>query len=257
MPVPNNYITYSVGDPKKGAANRREEVSVVQGLLNVQIIQHNRSDRLLRITGSVDSDTLKAIIEFQRRLGIAQSGLIEPRDGTFRALLKFSGPRHMRASQGMIDQIKRTEKLVLHMYDNDGAGNTTIGYGHLVHPHEINADKREKEFKNGITEVRADDIFREDLGKAEKPIDDLVGVPLTQHQFDALVSLVFNIGSGNFKDSTLLKMLNGGSSQYTGDYLGAAGQFRVWREVRVNGSLRPSPGLINRRRDEETLFSQR
>ncbi len=256
MPVPNNYITQSVGDPEKGAANRHEEVKVVQGLLNVQIIKDNRSDRLLPITGSVDSDTLKAIIEFQRRRGIAQSGLLEPRDDTFSALLKFSGPRNMRASQSMIDQIKRTEGLRLHLYDNDGAGNTTIGYGHLVHLGRINGSEPE-EFKNGITGARADDLFREDLGKAEKPINDLVGVPLTQHQFDALVSLVFNIGSDNFKDSTLLKMLNGGSSRHTGDYLGAAGQFRVWRDVRINGHLQSSPGLKSRRREEETLFSRR
>ena len=51
MPVPDNYITYSVGDPKEGAANRHEEVKTVPGLLNVRIIKHNRSDRLLRITG--------------------------------------------------------------------------------------------------------------------------------------------------------------------------------------------------------------
>jgi len=95
------------------------------------------------------------------------------------------------------------------------------------------------------------------LGKAEKPIDDLVGVPLTQNQFDALVSLVFNIGSGNFRDSTLLKMLNGGSSQHTGDYLGAAEQFRVWRDVRIIGQIQSSPGLRSRRSEEETLFSRR
>jgi hypothetical protein len=46
----------------------------VQGLLNVQIIKDHRSDRLLRITGSLDSDTLEAIIELQRRQGIARSG---------------------------------------------------------------------------------------------------------------------------------------------------------------------------------------
>jgi len=256
MPVPNNYITQSVGDPKKSAANRHEDVKVAQGLLNVQIIKDNRSDRLLPVTGSVDSDTLKAIIEFQRRRGIAQSGLIEPRDDTFSALLKFSGPRYMRASQSMIDQIKRTEGLRLHLYDNDGAGNTTIGYGHFVHPGRINGDILEEEFKNGITAARADDLFREDLSKAEKPIDDLVGAPLTQNQFDALVSLVFNIGSGHFRNSTLLKVLNGGSGQHTGDYLGATQQFRVWRDVRIIGQLQVSADLNSRRHEEETLFSR-
>ncbi len=51
---------------------------------------------------------------------------------------------------------------------------------------------------------------------------DPVAVPLTQNQFDALVSLIYNIGEGNFASSTLLKMLN------AGNYRGAADQFLVW-----------------------------
>ncbi len=256
MSVPNNYISHPVGDPKKGAANRHEDVKVVQGLLNVQIIRDDRSDRLLPITGNVDSETLKAIMEFQRRRGSAQSGLIEPRDGTFSAPLQFSGPRNMRTSQSMIDQIKRTEKLVLHMYDNDGAGDATIGYGHRIHRGKINGSEP-AEFRHGITEARADGIFREDLHEKEDAIKNSVGVPLTQHQFDALASLAFNIGSDGFKGSTLLKMLNGGSGQYTGDYLEEAKQFRAWRDVRTDEGLQLSKGLQSRRGDEETLFSRR
>lgn len=256
MSVPNNYISHSVGDPKKGAANRHEDVKVVQGLLNVQIIKDDRSDRLLPLTGSVDSDTLKAIIEFQRRRGSDQSGLIEPRDDTFSALLQFSGPRNMSASQSMIDQIKRTEKLGQHLYDDDGAGDTTIGYGHLVHLGKINGSEP-AEFRHGITEARAGDIFREDLREREDTINNSVGVPLTQHQFDALASLVFNIKKDAFKGSTLLNMLNRGSGQYTGDYLEAAKQFRVWSNVRTPDGLRPAKDLRHRRADEETLFSRR
>jgi lysozyme len=163
----------------------------------------------------------------------------------------------MHVSHNMIDQIKHAEKLKLQMYDNDGAGNTTIGYGHVVHFGRINGDKSEEKFKKGITEAVANDLLREDLGKAESPTNDLVGVPLTQHQFDALVSLVLNIGRGAFGGSTLLKMLNGGSSYHTGDYLGAAGQFHLWRNASVNGVLHFSNGLINRRAAEEALFLRR
>jgi lysozyme len=63
-------------------------------------------------------------------------------------------------------------------------------------------------------------------------------VPLTQNQFDALVSLVFNIGGGAFRKSTLLKKLN------AGDIQGAADQFLVWNKGTVNGKrvvLRGSP----------------
>jgi lysozyme len=253
MPVPNNHITYSVGDPKKGAANRPEEVKTVQGLLNVQIIKDHRSDRLLRITGSLDSDTLEAIIELQRRQGIARSGLIEPRDGTFSALLKFSGPHHMHVSHNMLDQIKKTEQLKLHPYDTDGSNTTTIGFGHRLHPGLVTEADREK-FKNGITETAANDFLREDLRMAERRVHDHVAVPLTQHQFDALISFAFNLKGNAFKDSTLLKMLNGGSGYHTGDYLGAAGQFHLWRNASVNGVLHFSNGLINRRAAEEALF---
>jgi hypothetical protein len=46
----------------------------VRGLLNVQIIKNNRSDRLLSITDRVDDDTLRAIIEFQGRRGATPTG---------------------------------------------------------------------------------------------------------------------------------------------------------------------------------------
>lgn len=255
MPALNNYITYSVGDPKQGAANRHDEVETIQGLLNVQIIKDNRGDRLLPITGSVDTDTLRAIMEFQRRRGYPQSGLIQPRDNTFSALLAFSGPRGMRASQSMINSLKQTERFEAQLY-NDEAKDCTIGYGHLVHTGSIDGSEPE-EFKKGITEARADAIFRDDLRKVEDAVNHLVGVPLTQYQFDALVSFAYNVGAGRggLEDSTLLKKLNGSSSprEYTGDYLGAAAQFLQWIDVHH----RPSEGLLIRRREEERLFLQR
>lgn len=133
----------------------------------------------------------------------------------------------------------------------------TIGFGHLIHPGRINGASSEKPFKNGITEAAANDLLREDLGKAEKPINDQVAVPLTQHQFDALVSLILNIGITAFRDSTLLKMLNGGSGYHTGDYLSAAEQFSAWDRVTVHGVRRSSKNLIKRRTAEEALFLRR
>jgi hypothetical protein len=53
----NTSIRDSVGDPKAGAANRDGDVKTVQGLLSVQIIQERRSDRLLKLSGRMDSDT--------------------------------------------------------------------------------------------------------------------------------------------------------------------------------------------------------
>ncbi len=83
-----------------------------------------------------------------------------------------------------------------------------------------------------------------DVAEAERAVEGFVSVPLRLHQFDALVSLVFNIGSTQFKRSTLLKRLN------SGDYAGAAQQFNVW--CYDNGKR--VPGLAARRERERLLF---
>lgn len=72
----------------------------------------------------------------------------------------------------------------------------------------------------------------------------MVKVPLTQNQYDALVSLVFNIGRGSFARSSLLKKLN------AGDMTGAAQEFPRW----VYAKGKKLPGLITRRNDEMELF---
>ncbi|HVN63893.1 MAG TPA: lysozyme, partial [Candidatus Binataceae bacterium] len=98
----------------------------------------------------------------------------------------------------------------------------------------------------------AEQIFRGDLNRdAEEPVNCSVEVPLAQNQFDALVSLAFNIGENCFKHSTLLKFLN------FGDYLGAGKQFCVWDEVRVRGSLRVCSDLERRRKAEQEMFMRR
>ena len=79
------------------------------------------------------------------------------------------------------------------------AGVWTIGYGHTG-----------PEVKAGIrmTEAEGQAVLKKDLKRFEKIIEDNVKIELNQNQFDALVSFVFNIGGGAFKDSTLLKRLN-------------------------------------------------
>ena len=86
--------------------------------------------------------------------------------------------------------------------------------------------------------------IKEHLKRFEKTVNDLVKVPLTQNQFDALVSLTYNIGTGAFEKSTLLKKLN------TGDYQGAADQFTVWNK----GGGKVLQGLVNRRAKEKEVF---
>jgi lysozyme len=79
-------------------------------------------------------------------------------------------------------------------------------------------------------------------------VNSLVKVPLSQNQFDALCSFVFNVGTRNFEYSTLLQKLN------VGNYAGAAEQFKQWDKVTLDGQLVPSTGLLRRRQLEEQLF---
>lgn len=95
-----------------------------------------------------------------------------------------------------------------------------------------------------ITAEECDAILSRDLATFEKAVLKAVTAPLNQNQFDALVSLAFNIGAGNFSKSTLVKKLN------ARDYRGAADQFTVWNKAA--GEV--MKGLVNRRADERALF---
>ncbi|MEL0190580.1 MAG: glycoside hydrolase family protein [Candidatus Poseidoniales archaeon] len=114
------------------------------------------------------------------------------------------------------------------------SGIYTIGYGHTgdVLPGQT------------ITQAEADDLLKEDVKKFELGVDKYTNAALNQSQFDALVSFTYNVGIGAYRDSTLLRLLNGD------DYEGAAGQFGRW----INGSNGPLLGLVKRREAEEALF---
>jgi hypothetical protein len=92
-----------------------------------------------------------------------------------------------------------------------------------------------------ITEDEAEKLLQKDLVRFEDSVNTLVKAPLTQGQYDALVSFAFNCGTSAFAESTLLRLLN------SGDHKGAAEQFKRW----TNKGL---AGLIRRRKAEETLF---
>ncbi|MBK4770990.1 MAG: lysozyme [Pantoea sp. Morm] len=139
----------------------------------------------------------------------------------------------MQTSNNGINLIKRFEGLRLEAY-RDSVGIPTIGYGHT---HGV-------KMGDVITGAQADAFLREDLQVAELIINTNVKVRLTQGQFDALASFVFNLGSGNFVKSTLLKKLN------TGDFSGAAGEFGKW----VNAGGKKLPGLVKRRAAEREVF---
>jgi len=91
-------------------------------------------------------------------------------------------------------------------------------------------------------------LLDEDVDRFEAAVNRCTPVPKTQNQFDALVSLSFNIGEAAYCRSTLARKFN------DGDVLGAADQFPAWSYATVNGERRMIRGLLNRRLAERVLF---
>ncbi|MGE8598008.1 MAG: lysozyme [Acinetobacter calcoaceticus] len=137
-----------------------------------------------------------------------------------------------------VNQICNFEGLKLSAYD-DGTGVWTIGYGTTRYPNGKRVSEGDR-----CTLEQAKAYMQHDLKIFERAVNSSVKVPLKQNQFDALVSLAYNIGVGAFKHSTLLKKLN------SGDYKEAANQFDVW----VNAGGKRLQGLVNRRAMEKKLF---
>lgn len=111
----------------------------------------------------------------------------------------------------------------------------TQGYGHIE---GVTKDSRQ------ITIETAEEWLAADVKRYERSVKALIRVPLTQEQFDALVSFTFNLGGGALQRSTLRAKLN------RGDYTGAADEFLKW----VRGGGRILNGLVKRRHAERALF---
>ena len=143
----------------------------------------------------------------------------------------------MKTSDRGINFIAEFEGFEPKIY-KDAAGYPTIGFGHLIKPGE------EHKFRNGITRSEAIQLLKEDIRDSERGVNHYTKVALNQNEFDALVSFVFNLGSGNYRSSTLLRKLN------AGDKLGAADQFLRWNKA--GGKV--LSGLTRRREAERALF---
>ena len=115
----------------------------------------------------------------------------------------------------------------------------TLGWGHTQGVKEGDT----------CTPEQAERWLREDCREAELAVLNAIHREMTQDQFDALVSLVYNIGKANFRTSTLVRMFN------TGNIIGAADQFMVWIKATVKGKLVVMEGLRTRRGEERDLFS--
>tara|TARA_B100001750_G_scaffold248220_1_gene277568 strand:+ start:2817 stop:3251 length:435 start_codon:yes stop_codon:yes gene_type:complete len=141
--------------------------------------------------------------------------------------------RHI--TQQGIDLIKRFEGFSATVYICP-AGYPTIGYGHVV--------KDGEDFSKGISKRQAEILLRQDAKTAERAVLRLITVPLTDGQFDALVSFTYNLGSGALQRSTLRRVIN------RGEHPEVPRQLMRW--VWADG--RKLKGLIKRREAEALLY---
>lgn len=137
--------------------------------------------------------------------------------------------------------IQQFEGLKLKAYQ-DSVGIWTIGYGNITYPNG-------KKVKKGdtITREEAEIMFKNTANNFAIKVRKLIDVSLTQNQFNALVSLAYNIGLGAFEKSTLLKLVNSSPNSPA-----IKDQFLRWKFA----GGKEIKGLLNRRiKESEVYFS--
>ena len=137
--------------------------------------------------------------------------------------------------------LERQEGVLLRVY-LDVSGIPTCGCGHVVRPEDGLS------VGDTITQAQCDAFLAHDVAKCEATINGAVTVPLTQNQFDALVSLTFNIGVGGFLSSSLLRDLN------AGNITDEKRAFELWDKDAQNGVKVVDAALLARRDREFELF---
>ncbi len=155
-----------------------------------------------------------------------------------------AGPaaRPYRVSPQGLARIRAREGYFGKVYD-DGAGNSTVGYGHMLTAGES--------FPGGLTEPQAEDLLARDVDREVSPVLDRINVPLTQNQVDAIGSFVFNVGPGNFTRS-VLPNLNIGNQQGV-----IASMFKfIFGKNQRTGERVTLRGLLKRRQEEIALYKQ-
>ena len=142
----------------------------------------------------------------------------------------------MKISSNGLSLIKQFEGFSATPY-RCPAGLWTIGYGHVVQPHEMAG-------LSSIDKEQAEQLLARDVVLAERAVGKLISRPLRQAQFDALVSFTFNLGSGTLQRSTLRRVINRGEE--------SAVAYQWLRFIWGGG--RKLPGLMRRRRAELVVY---
>lgn len=135
-----------------------------------------------------------------------------------------------KVSQRGLDLLKRFEGLRLTAYQDSG-GVWTIGYGHTG-PDVVRG--------RIITSTEAEALFEADIRRFERGVENSLARHATQNQFDAMVSLAYNIGIHAFRSSTLLQHFNRGDDE------GVVREWTRWNKVGNTELL----GLTRRRAHE-------
>lgn len=148
---------------------------------------------------------------------------------------KRLAPSMLRPSIGCKAFIKRFEELRLKAYQDQG-GVWTIGWGHTggVQMGDL------------ITQEQAESFFKNDLSEPARVLAAEKGVELYQHEYDALVSFIYNVGAAQWSTSTMRRALKIGRHDL------AADEFKRWNKVK--GKI--SRGLARRRHEEEMMFRE-
>lgn len=148
----------------------------------------------------------------------------------------------MKISKIGLDLIKKHEGFRNHPY-LDVALVPTIGYGNTFYTDGTRVKMTDKP----ITQAEATELLKDIVGEFEVKVNKLIKVKLTQNQFDAIVSFVYNVGAGAFEKSTLLKRINSNPDDEDINY-----QFSRWNKA--GGKVHK--GLKKRRNQEAWLYFQ-
>ncbi len=194
--------------------------------------KHNESEKVVNIAGM---KTWFARPDAPAGMTVSKGG-VEPKPKPILPVTvsrENSAAKPKRTNQNGLLLIKSFEGIKLEAY-RDPVGIWTIGYG----------TTRNVKPRMRISKARAIELLQEDLARFEKSIHEAVRVPINDNQFSALASFTYNVGPGAFRDSTLLRLLNGGNIR------GAADQFPRWNKA----GGRVLAGLTRRRQAERKLF---
>lgn len=249
-------ITQSVG---QRGVNSRSDVLLVQKLLNKQIIPG--AIGRLKEDGITGKNTIARIELFQRHIVkmIRADGRIDPDGKSFKLLtatttapsLSTRSTRILSFGSKGMDLLKSIEDLVLKPYDDQTGKEitqwvkgATIGYGHLISSAEW------EKYKNGITSTAASSLFSLDVAPFVRSVQNRVTVDLAQHEFDALVILVFNIGDANFATSSVLKLINNPTTKTP--YANLELAWKAWNKSQG----KEMRGLNNRRQAEWDIYNK-